>query len=133
MSYQDPSTEQKWAGGLSIAAAAILLIVGILEFFQGVSAVAADNLFVVGPNYIYKFNLTTWGWIHIVIGVIIAITGLMLFFGSTLARVLAVVFLALSVIANFLWIPYYPWWSITLIALALVGIWAVSVWDTDEE
>ena len=47
---------------------------------------------------------------------------------------LAIVLLSLSVIANFLWIPYYPWWSITLIALSIVGIWALAAWspETDE-
>ena len=112
----------------------MLLVVGILEFLQGVSAIAADNVFVVGTNYIYKFNLTTWGWIHLIIGLIVAATGIAVFFGKTFARVLAIVLLSLSVIANFLWIPYYPWWSITLIALSIVGIWALAAWspETDE-
>ena len=133
MTYQESSAKQSWAGGLSLAAAAILLIVGILEFFQGLSAVVTDDIFVVGPQYIYQFDVTSWGWIHLIIGIIVALTGFALFFGVTVARVLAIVFLSLSVIANFLWIPYYPWWSITLIALGIIGIWAVAAWTPDSE
>ncbi|GAB41707.1 MULTISPECIES: DUF7144 family membrane protein [Gordonia] len=134
MTTSQPSTKQRWAGGLSIVSGCVLLVVGILEFLQGVSAVAADNVFVVGTNYVYKFNLTTWGWIHLIIGLVVAATGIAVFYGKTFARVLAIVVLSLSVIANFLWIPYYPWWSITLIALAIVGIWALAAWspETDE-
>lgn len=108
MTTSQPSTKQRWAGGLSIVAGCVLLVVGILEFLQGVSAVAADNVFVVGTNYVYKFNLTTWGWIHLIMGLVVAATGIAVFFGKTFARVLAIVVLSLSVIANFLWIPYYP-------------------------
>ncbi|NDK91779.1 hypothetical protein GYA93_19705 [Gordonia desulfuricans] len=128
-----PSTEQNWAAGLSIVAAVVLLITGILQFFQGISAVRKDTLLVFTGDYVFKFNLTTWGWIHIVVGLIVAVVGLALFFGATWARALAIVVLAISVILNFLWIPYYPWWSIILIILGVIGIWAVAAWNTDEE
>ncbi|MGW0037417.1 DUF7144 family membrane protein [Gordonia sp. NPDC003376] len=128
-----PSTGQLWAAGLSTVAAAVLLITGILQFFQGISAVRKDTLLVFTGDYVFKFTLTTWGWIHIVVGVIVAVVGLALFFGVTWARVLAIVVLAISVILNFLWIPYYPWWSIILIVLGVIGICAVAAWNTDQE
>lgn len=128
-----PSTKQNWAAGLSILAAVIMLVTGLLQFFQGISAVRKDNLLVLTQDYIFEFNLTTWGWIHIVVGILVAAVGLALFFGATWARVLGIVLLVISVIANFLWIPYYPWWSIILIVLGIIGIWAVASWDTDED
>lgn len=131
MSYQETPAKNGWATGLSYLAAAVLLIVGILDVLQGIAAINADDLFVVGPQYIYQFNLTTWGWIHLVLGLIITLTGVMLFFGGTVSRVVAIAFLSLSIIANFLWIPYYPWWSITLIVLAIIGIWAVAARETE--
>ena len=126
---QDTSVKQGVAAGTSIGAAIILTTIGILQIFQGIAAVAEDELFVVGIEYTYKFDFTTWGWIHIVLGAVIALVGLALFTGVTWARVAAIVLAALSILANFMWLPYYPWWSILIIALDVVVIWAVSTWN----
>ncbi|QDC12783.1 DUF7144 family membrane protein [Rhodococcus ruber] len=126
---QDTSVRQGVATGTSIGAAIILTTIGILQIFQGIAAVAEDELFVVGIEYTYKFDFTTWGWIHIVLGAVIALVGLALFTGATWARVAAIVLAALSILANFMWLPYYPWWSILIIALDVVVIWAVSTWN----
>ncbi|ATQ30327.1 hypothetical protein QM787_19750 [Rhodococcus ruber] len=126
---QDTSVKQGVAAGTSIGAAIILTTIGILQIFQGIAAVAEDELFVVGIEYTYKFDFTTWGWIHIVLGAVITLVGLVLFTGATWARVAAIVLAALSILANFMWLPYYPWWSILIIALDVVVIWAVSTWN----
>ncbi|MBF6455078.1 DUF7144 family membrane protein [Nocardia cyriacigeorgica] len=114
----------------TIAAALLLLVLGVLSIVEGVSAVADDELFIEGPEYTYRWDLTTWGWIHIVLGALIAVTALALMTGAVWARVVAVFLAGLSIVANFLWIPYYPWWSLLLIALNIVVIWAVSTWRT---
>ena len=104
---------------------------GIVALLQGIAAVADNNLFVVGINYTYKFDITTWGWIHIILGIIGIVVALGLFTGAVWARAAAIVIASLSIIANFLWMPYYPLWSILVIALDVVVIWAVATWDTD--
>ncbi|WP_040835848.1 DUF7144 family membrane protein [Nocardia brevicatena] len=114
--------------GGAIAAAALLLTAGVINLFQGISAVAEDNIFVVGPQYTYDLDLTGWGWIHIVVGVLLILTALALMTGATWARVTAIALACLSIIANFLWIPYYPLWSILIIALDVVVIWAIATW-----
>ncbi|MGW0174404.1 DUF7144 family membrane protein [Rhodococcus sp. NPDC003322] len=124
----DSSVKQEIATGTSIGAAILLVTVGVIQVLQGIAAVAEDEMFVVGIDYVYKFDLTTWGWVHIVLGAIVALVGLALFTGATWARVAAIVVAAISIIANFLWIPYYPWWSILIIAIDIVVIWAVSTW-----
>ena len=128
---KDDSVKQGFAAGASIAAAILLLTIGILQTLQGISAVAKDEVLVMGPEYIYSFDVTTWGWIHIVIGILIALTGFFLLTGATWTRITAIFLAALSIIANFLWLPYYPWWSILIIALNVVVIWAITTWDTD--
>lgn len=120
--------KQGVAAGTSIGAAILLLTVGVLSLLQGISAVAEDDLFVVGVNYIYEFDISTWGWIHIVLGAVLIISALGLLTGTTWGRVLAVCIAALSILANFLWLPYYPWWSTLVIALDVVVIWAVTTW-----
>lgn len=72
------------AAGTSIGGAAIIMVtVGIIQFCQGIAAVAENEVFVAGGvNYVYKFDLTTWGWIHIVLGVLVAAVGLALLTGA---------------------------------------------------
>jgi hypothetical protein len=114
-----------------MGAAILLVTVGVLQIFQGISAIAKDEVFVTGIDYIYKFDFTTWGWIHLILGILVTLTGLVLFTGATWARFAAICILALSIIANFLWLPYYPWWSILIIALDVVVIWAIVTWNPD--
>ncbi len=122
--------KQGFAVGTTFAAAILLLTAGIVALLQGIAAVADNNLFVVGINYTYKFDISTWGWIHIVLGIIGIVVSLGLFTGAVWARASAIVIASLSIIANFLWLPYYPMWSILVIALDIVVIWAVATWDT---
>lgn len=122
--------KQGIAAGTSIAAAILLLTLGVISFFQGIAAVANDDLLIVGVEYIYQFDTTAWGWGHIVLGVLLAIAAIGLMTGATWARIAAIGIACLSILANFLWLPYYPLWSVLVIALDVVVIWAVSTWDT---
>ncbi|MEU2040403.1 DUF7144 family membrane protein [Nocardia niwae] len=125
------SVKQAVAAGTSIGAAVLLAAAGILSIFQGISAIAEDEVLVSGPNYTYKFSTTSWGWIHLVLGILIVIAAVGLMAGAMWARVIAVFLAALSILANFLWLPYYPWWSTVVIALDVVVIWAVTTWRPD--
>ncbi|GAB99652.1 hypothetical protein GONAM_10_01230 [Gordonia namibiensis NBRC 108229] len=127
------SAKQGIAAGTSIGAAIILIVVGVVQLAQGIAAVAEDEVFIRGVEYVYKFDFTTWGWIHIVLGAIAIIVGAGLVGGAGWARFTAIVIAGLSIIANFLWLPYYPWWSILVIALDVVVIWAVSTWNPRAE
>lgn len=123
------SGHQGVALGGAIAASIVLLTAGVLSIFQGIAAVAKDDLLVVGYNYTYEFSVATWGWIHLVVGVLLLLAGIGLMSGATWARLVAIVVAALSIVANFLWLPYYPLWSILIIAIDLVVIWAVATWE----
>ncbi|MEU6560067.1 DUF7144 family membrane protein [Nocardia nova] len=126
---QEHPVRQGIAAGTSIGAAILLITVGVLSILEGISAVANDKLFVAGLDYIYEFDTTTWGWIHIVLGILLVIAALGLMSGTTWGRVAAITLAALSILANFLWLPYYPAWSILVIALNIVVIWAVATWQ----
>lgn len=119
------------AVGTTMAAAALLLVAGTVSLFQGIAAVAADDIFVVGIDYTYAFDITAWGWIHVVVGALAIIAALGLFTGATWARVTAIVLASLSIIANFLWMPHYPLWAALVIVLDVVVIWAVATWDSE--
>ncbi|MBQ1093898.1 hypothetical protein [Streptomyces sp. B93] len=115
------------AGGLVTFAAVLLFVAGILDLFRGIMAIADDDVFVATPNYIFKFDLTSWGWIQLVLGVIAMVVSAGLFSRALWARVVGVGIAALLIIANFLSIPYYPVWSLILIALYGFVIWALCV------
>lgn len=117
---------------MSIGASILLLTVGLLQLFQGISAVAQDELFIVGPEYVYQFDTTAWGWVHIVLGAVLIISAFGLMTGATWGRIAAITVLAVSIVANFLSLPYYPYWGLLIIALDIVVIWAICTWRTEK-
>jgi TRAP-type mannitol/chloroaromatic compound transport system permease small subunit len=120
------STTRAWARGGTVLAATVLLIAGIFELFQGIAAIIRNNFYVVGANYLYNVNVRTWGWIHLGIGIVAILAGLGLFTGALWARIAGVTIAALSAIANFFWLPYYPFWALLIIAFDIFAIWAIS-------
>lgn len=116
-----------WAAGASLFAAAVMIIIGFLQFFQGLVVIINGNDFLLTtPNYVFEFNSDAWGWAHLIIGAIVALAGLFILMGSPVARGIGIVLASLSAIANFLWIPYYPFWGIVLVALNILVIWGLS-------
>ncbi|MBA2947566.1 DUF7144 family membrane protein [Streptomyces himalayensis] len=114
-----------WVTGWTAAAAVLMVFGGIMAIFAGIAAIANDPVFVVNDDFVYAFNLTGWGWVHLLLGVVIAIAGVALFTGAPWARAVGVVLAGLSMIANFLWLPYAPVWSIVLIVVDGFIIWAL--------
>ncbi|WP_030236706.1 MULTISPECIES: DUF7144 family membrane protein [unclassified Streptomyces] len=113
------------AAGLAVFAAVMLFLVGLLDIFRGVMAIAEDDIFVATRNYVFEFDLTGWGWIHLILGALSVLVALGLFRARTWARVLGVALAALLIITNFLTLPQYPIWSVVMIALSGFVIWAL--------
>ncbi|MFF8926941.1 hypothetical protein ACF1AO_06705 [Streptomyces longwoodensis] len=126
------SAKYQWAAGLMAFAAVMLSIVGILDVFRGIAAIAEDDIFVTTRNYVFEFDLTGWGWIHLILGVVAVIVSVGLFQAATWARVAGVAIAALVIIANFLSLPYYPVWSVIAIAISGFVIWALCVARKDD-
>ncbi|MEU9572529.1 hypothetical protein AB0D62_22215 [Streptomyces massasporeus] len=126
-----PSAKQQWATGLAAFAAVMLFLVGLLAVFRGVSAIAEDDVFVTTRNYVFEYDLTGWGWIHLALGAIALIVTVGLFRMSMWGRVAGVAIAGLVIVANFLSLPQYPVWSIVMIALSGFIIWALCVVRAD--
>ncbi|MEU6556549.1 hypothetical protein ABZ915_40865 [Streptomyces sp. NPDC046915] len=128
-SHSAPETtaKQQWAGGLTIFGAVMLMIAGVLDIFRGIMAIAHDDVFVTTRNYVFQFDLTGWGWVHLILGAVAVIVSLGLFQASLWARIAGVTIAALIIIANFLSLPYYPVWSVVMIAISGFVIWALCV------
>jgi hypothetical protein len=118
--------ESGWAVGGITFAAVMLIIIGTFQVIAGLVAIFDDDFYVVTANYTFDLDTSGWGWIHLLIGVALVATGFGLFSRSTWAGVTAIVLAMLSAIANFFFIPYYPFWSILVIALDVWVIWALT-------
>ena len=115
-----------WAIGGITFAGAIMVLIGIFQAIAGLAAIFNDEFYVVGQNYTFDIDTTAWGWIHLLLGIVILLAGIYLFRGATWAAATAVVLAVISAIANFFFIPYYPFWSLLEIALAVWVIWALT-------
>jgi hypothetical protein len=115
-----------WARGVGVFAGVVLIVGGVLEVLESISALVNDKYLVVLPNYVYSVDLTVWGWIHLIIGLGLAAIGVFLLLGRDWARIGGLVVAAISAIINFTWLPYAPWWALVLIALDLLIIWALA-------
>jgi len=120
--------ESRWASGLTVVAATFLVIAGVWHVIAGFAAVVHDNVYVATPQYIYSFDLTAWGWIHMLLGVLEIVAGFAVLKGQTWARVVGIVLASLSMIANFGFLPHYPLWSLLIIALDAGIIWALTTY-----
>ncbi|MFD4461968.1 hypothetical protein [Nocardia sp. NPDC058480] len=119
---------QGLAAGVTMLAAIMLLVSGTLNILRGIAGITKDEIFLIPSDYTYAFDVSTWGWISLVLGVLLVAVAIGMMVTATWARVFAYCLAALSIIANFLSLPYYPWWSVTIIVIDLIVIWAISTW-----
>jgi hypothetical protein len=122
---QDRTRESGWVLGGVALAATVMVVVGVFQAIQGLAAIIDDEFFVTVRNYAFEIDVTAWGWIHLIIGVILVLAGAYLFSGSVVASTIAIGLAMLSAVANFFFIPHYPFWSILIIALDVFVIWAI--------
>jgi hypothetical protein len=115
-----------WAIGGVTFASTIMILVGIFQAFAGLAAIIDDQFYVITQNYAFDLDTTAWGWIHLILGIVVAFAGFALWGRKVWAATVAIFLAMLSAIANFFFIPYYPFWSLLMIALAIWVIWALT-------
>ncbi|MFC9508105.1 hypothetical protein [Streptomyces sp. NPDC057002] len=114
-----------WAAGGLTLGGTLMVVYGLFAVLQGIAAIANDEVYTSFGEYVFAFDLTAWGWIHLVVGVLVVLAGLGLFTGATWARVAGACVVGLALIANFIWLPYQPFWSIIMIVTGLFVLWSV--------
>jgi hypothetical protein len=114
-----------WTGWISFAAI-MLIIGGSLNLLYGVIAAVNDEWVVFTNRANVYLDVSEWGWVHIILGGIVLLSGIGLFSGNILARFVAVIVASISLLVNFFFIPVYPLWALTVIVIDVLVIWAVT-------
>jgi hypothetical protein len=119
------------AGWISFASI-MMMIVGTLDFFEGLIAVVRGKYYVVSPNQIIVFNLSTWGWLTLIWGIVLVLAGLALASGAGWARWLTVFLAGVNILGqlSFLGSSSWPLWTLVIISLNIVVIYALTArWE----
>ncbi len=132
-------SEQDKRSGVAIGAIAfasiMLMIAGFLQALEGIAGVVNSDskVFILTHDNSYWLHMSTtsWGWLHLIIGILVVIAGFGVMYGAIWARSVGVLFAGISILVNFAFIPIYPVWAIVLIAIDLIIIWALVAHGRD--
>ena len=126
-----PVKPSPWLGWIGFAAV-LMILLGALHAFEGIVALVKDDYFLVGPRGVaVNVNYTTWGWVHLIGGIIVFAAGFGVASGRIWARTVGVIMALVSILANMAFMAAYPFWSLTMIALGVVIIMALTVHGGD--
>lgn len=121
------NTESGWTGWI-VFASVMLGLVGFFHIIEGIAALISNNLAFISPNAVWVLNVSAWGWLHIVGGAILVTAAGSLLTGSMFGRIVAIIAAVISALANMAFLPYYPVWSILMIVIDVMVIYAVTVY-----
>ena len=108
-----------------------MIMAGVFEALAGVVALFTNDFYVTTRHYVFEFDATSWGVIHLLLGALVAVAGFAVLSGKTWGRVFGIVLVGLSAVANFASVPYYPFWSLAVIALDVLVLWSLVVHGRD--
>ena len=117
--------------GLIIFAAVLLLVLGFFNMIYGIAAIANSHVFIAHAHYVFA-NLRTWGWITLILGVLQLLAAIGVLAGNQMARWFAVVVIALNAIDQMFFVPAYPFWALTIIAMDVVALYGLCAYGSRE-
>ena len=120
-----------FAVGMTMFGAVMAMLAGAFQVLFGLVALFNDEFYVVGRKWTFQLDVTTWGWIHLILGLVLAIAGFALFSGPLWARIVVIAAAALTCLTQFAAMPYYPLWSLTVITTCALVIWALIAHGKD--
>lgn len=126
MSTSKDAQPTGWTGWV-VFAAVLMVVAGGIWAIQGLIAVFNDNLVIFGTEGAILLDVTGWGWIHIILGALLVLAGILVLRGNLFGRMIAVILAMLSIIVNFVWMPVYPVWAIVIITLDVFILYAVII------
>jgi hypothetical protein len=122
--------EERQPTGWTVFAGALMLILGSLDALYGLAAILNDEVVIVGGQGVIIADITTWGWIHLILGSLVAATGIGLFAAASTARWAAVFFVSLNAVAQIVWFPAAPLWAFLMIILNVTILYQLTArWE----
>jgi len=119
------------AVGWTAFAGVMMILIGVWWIFAGLVGLINDNFYVKTKDYIFQFNTTTWGWIHLIVGAIVLLAGFGVFAGAVWARTIGVIMAVVTAVVSFAWLPWYPLWALLIAAASITVIWALTAHGRD--
>ncbi|MCD0447455.1 hypothetical protein LO763_27955 [Glycomyces sp. A-F 0318] len=116
-----------WATSGAVLAGSLMITVGLFQVFEGIAAIAEDELFVASPDYTFAIDTTGWGWIHLVLGALVLLVGVFVLMGRSWAYGAGIGLAVVSALNQFFFLPYYPLWALLIIAINIFIIWSLAV------
>ena len=110
----------------TVFAGIMLILAGLLQIVMGIAAIAGGRFYVVTGSNLFEFSLAGWGWLHLIVGILLVAVAVGVLTGKVWAFLTAIVLATFSAIDNFLFLPHYPIWSIIVIALDVLVIWSLA-------
>ena len=115
--------------GLVLFASILLVVVGCFNVIEGIAALANSHVFIANAHYVFG-DLKTWGWITLILGILQLLAALGVLAGNQPARWFAVVVLGLNAIDQMFFIPAYPFWALTIIAMDVVALYGLLAYGS---
>jgi predicted phage tail protein len=119
------------ASGPLLFAALMLIAGGAFQVLEGTAALIRGSYFTVASSYPYRANVTAWGWIHVILGIVLIAVSVWVLGGSVAARFTAMALAVVSAVVHFLYIPYQPIWAVLIIVVDVAVIWALAGFETE--
>jgi hypothetical protein len=110
-----------------VFAATMMMVTGVFQALSGLEAIIRAGFFRVSSDYLFNLSIVAFGWIHLALGVLMVLCGLMLYSGARWAAVAGIVLAGLTIVDQFLFLPFYPIWSVLTIAIGGFVIWSLAV------
>ena len=120
-----------FASGMTVFAALVAMLAGSFQVVAGLVALFNSDFYVVTRKWTFEFDVTAWGWIHLILGVVLMVAAVAVLRGTLWARVVLIAAACLTCLAQFAAMPYYPLWALTVIAACVVVIWALAAHGKD--
>ena len=113
----------------AVLAGVLMILTGLYSFLAGLAMVLRAPFFVYHGGYLYVWSTHGWGWVELILGAVVVAAGACVLLGMVWARAVGVILATLSAVASFMSLPYYPVWSIILIAVNVFIIWAMVAYS----
>jgi hypothetical protein len=129
--HAPPAANSGWVVGGVTFAGVLMLCNGVIAVLQGIAAIAEDDVYARVGDYIYRINLTGWGWILLVLGILAVFAGWGILKGAGWARVTGIILASISLVFQFMFLPYAPLWSLFVLAIDVFVIAALALYDPE--